>query len=43
MVAIIRMRMIVHTAGAVIDQVGGYNEQNGGEQQPGLIVNEELL
>ena len=43
MVAIVGMRMIMHTAGAVIDQVGCYDEQYGGKQQPGFVVYEKLL
>jgi hypothetical protein len=43
MVAIIRMSVVVHAAGPVIDQVRGNDKAHSRDQQPGLIMGEELL
>jgi hypothetical protein len=42
MIAIFRMCMIMYPAKPVIKQVCNDNKQNGGNQQPGLLVYKKL-
>ena len=41
--AIIRMGMIVHLAGTVIDEMGNDDEQDCREKQPVMVLEKELL
>ena len=43
MITILRMRMIMHTAGAVIDKVCSNDQPDGWYEQPGFIMGEKLL
>lgn len=43
MVAIVRMRVVMHTAKAVVKKMRADNENNGGDEKPGLIMNHKQL
>lgn len=43
MVTIFRMRMVVYPTGAIVPDMGHYDEDNGGCQQPGFVADEKLF
>jgi len=43
MVAVVGVRVIVDPAGAVIHEMGGYDQQHGGNQHPSMEPDHELL
>jgi len=42
-ITIITVRVVVHTAGAVIDQMGGDDQDNGRQQEPVGEISDELF
>ena len=43
MIAIIRMRMVMYTAGTEIDKMGADDQNDSGYQQPGMKLSEEFF
>lgn len=43
MITIFGMCMVMHSATAVVYKVGGYNEEDSGNQQPSFNMNKKLF